>query len=348
MLKRRLGRVLLWLVSGIFALAVIAGLLAFVTIRSLVEPPSDKFGRVPDEALRAGRTSDSLRGSGDPYFVAMDKGLLAAPAPGSAYPKEIMEVASVTGLAPEAVRQAAIRGQNMWIAWTGGNDRFWDWAAQNAIGSFDLLKIISSYRTQDEGRRQAYGRDNRFRYLGLSNEPCFAAPTGPDPKHFGLWIDQRDASCGPDPLASTDPKTGYPGVRLGARGELMEGSDGKPTRAARDFPSSTEGGRLPVGSYYGEPTGVVGLRLFPNSRFRRRGTGPLGSEPVLRGPDLLQRPKARSPLPGRHVMRVLPRRSQSHPPPRDVEKPDWSELASNPGAQYFWVDRIFSSAHAAP
>src|SRR3954464_2053366 len=79
MLKRRLGRVLLWLVSGIFALAVIAGLLAFVTIRSLVEPPSDKFGRVPDEALRAGRTSDSLRGSGDPYFVAMDKGLLAAP-----------------------------------------------------------------------------------------------------------------------------------------------------------------------------------------------------------------------------------------------------------------------------
>ena len=137
----------------------------------------------------------------------------------------------------------------------------------NAIGSFDLLKIISSYRTQDEGRRQAYGRDNRFRYLGLSNEPCFAAPTGPDPKHFGLWIDQRDASCGPDPLASTDPKTGYPGVRLGARGELMEGSDGKPTRAARDFPSSTEGGRLPVGSYYGEPTGVVGLRLFPNPDF---------------------------------------------------------------------------------
>ena len=24
-----------------------------------------------------------------------------------------------------------------------------------------------------------------------------------------------------------------------------------------------------------------------------------------------------------------------------MEKPDWSELASNPGAQYFWVDRIF-------
>ncbi len=341
MLKRRLGRVLLWLVSGIFALAVIAGLLAFVTIRSLVEPPSDKFGRVPDEALRAGRTSDSLRGSGDPYFVAMDKGLLAAPAPGSAYPKEIMEVASVTGLAPEAVRQAAIRGQNMWIAWTGGNDRFWDWAAQNAIGSFDLLKIISSYRTQDEGRRQAYGRDNRFRYLGLSNEPCFAAPTGPDPKHFGLWIDQRDASCAPDPLASTDPKTGYPGVRLGARGELMEGSDGKPTRAARDFPSSTEGGRLPVGSYYGEPTGVVGLRLFPNPDFDaaaqdRWDPNRFYEDPIYYNDRKLVRP-----------YRVGMSCAFCHvgpspiKPPRDVEKPDWSELASNPGAQYFWVDRIF-------
>ena len=28
-------------------------------------------------------------------------------------------------------------------------------------------------------------------------------------------------------------------------------------------------------------------------------------------------------------------------PPRDPENPGWAELASNPGAQYFWVDRIF-------
>ena len=28
-------------------------------------------------------------------------------------------------------------------------------------------------------------------------------------------------------------------------------------------------------------------------------------------------------------------------PPQDPEKPKWENLASNPGAQYFWVDRIF-------
>jgi hypothetical protein len=36
----------------------------------------------------------------------------------------------------------------------------------------------------------------------------------------------------------------YPGVQIGARGKTV-----------------------PVSSYYGEPTGVVGLRLFPNPDF---------------------------------------------------------------------------------
>ena len=36
----------------------------------------------------------------------------------------------------------------------------------------------------------------------------------------------------------------YPGVAIGARGK-----------------------NLPVGSYYGEPTGIMGLRLFPNPDF---------------------------------------------------------------------------------
>ena len=42
-------------------------------------------------------------------------------------------------------------------------------------------------------------------------------------------------------------------------------------------------GVLPVGSYYGEPTGVIGLRLFPNPGLRRGGGGahgtPSGSTP---------------------------------------------------------------------
>ncbi len=331
----RLKRILIWLASGIVALVLLIGLVGFLTVRALVEPDAAAFGMKPDEALLAARTVQSLKGAADPYFVAMDKGLLAPPAPGQAYPKEILEVAGMTGLDPETVRVAAIRGQNMWMAWTGGNDRFWDWAARNAIGSFDLLKIMSSHESQ------AYGRNNRFRYLGLSNEPCYTAATAPDPAHFGLWIDQRDPSCGPDPLANADIAAGYPGIRIGARGKPMEDARGKPTRAAREFPRSTEKGVFPVGSYYGEPTGVMGLRLFPNPDFDAKAQEHWDPKRFYEDPSYFN--DANLVRPYRVGMscafcHVGP--SPVHPP-KDVENPEFANLASNPGAQYFWVDRIF-------
>ena len=87
----------------------------------------------------------------------------------------------------------------------------------------------------------AYGRRNRWSWLGLVNEPCFTEARGPDKDRFGLWLDQRDPSCPPDPFA--DPAK-YPGVQIRARGKTV-----------------------PTGSYYGEPSGVMGLRLFPNPDF---------------------------------------------------------------------------------
>ena len=86
-----------------------------------------------------------------------------------------------------------------------------------------------------------FGRHNRWKYLGVVNEPCFEKASGPDPKRFNLWLDQRRSDCPPDPFA--DEKK-YPGVALEARGKTM-----------------------PIGSFYGEPTGIVGLRLFPNPKF---------------------------------------------------------------------------------
>lgn len=308
-LLRRIGRLFLWLVAAAVTLAVVGVIIAFFAVRALIEPPSGKFGKVKDEAMLAGRTVQSLPPAADPYFVAMDKELLKKPAAGKPYPKEIMEVAEMTNLAPEAVRQAAIRGQNTWLVWTGGNDRFWNWAAAGTIGSFDLLKTISTYPGS------AYGRHNRFRYLGLLNEPCFKAPTGPDPKHYGLWIDERKANCPDDPFANAIK---YPGVKIGARGKTM-----------------------PVGSYYGEPTGVIGLRLFPNPDFDAKAKA--AWDPVRFYTDPGYYNKAKLVRPYRVGMscafcHVGP--SPIHPP-KDVENPTWSELASNTGAQYFWVDRIF-------
>ena len=84
-------------------------------------------------------------------------------------------------------------------------------------------------------------RDNRWKYLGVVNEPCFEKATGPDPDHYGLWLDKRTMDCPPDPYENEEK---YPGVKIGARGK-----------------------NIPVGSYYGMATGIVGLRLFPNPDF---------------------------------------------------------------------------------
>ncbi|TPE49245.1 hypothetical protein [Amaricoccus solimangrovi] len=309
MWPERITRIIGWILAVLAGLALFVLIVGFFAVRGFVEPDSGSFGTLPDEAKQAGRDAESLRAAGEPYFAAMDKGLLEMPAAGAPYPPEIEQVAKIAGLEPEAVRLAAIRGQNMWIAWTGGNDRFWDWAARNAIGSFDLLKIISSHPSQ------AYGRGNRFRYLGLSNEPCFRAPDGPDDTHFGLWIDQRDPACPPDPFADADA---YPGVKVGARGET-----------------------LPVGSYYGEPTGVMGLRLFPNPDFDAAAKARWDPERFYKDPayyndkDLVRPYRVGMSCAFCHVGP-----SPIHPP-KDVENPAFGELASNTGAQYFWVDRIF-------
>ena len=68
----------------------------------------------------------------------------------------------------------------------------------------------------------------------------------------------RDPACPPDPFANADK---YPGVQIGARGRTVG-----------------------VGSYYGEPTGIVGLRLFPNPAFDAEARGKWDSERYYRDP----------------------------------------------------------------
>src|SRR5215471_8885365 len=106
--------------------------------------------------------------------------------------------------------KAEIEGRNRWIVWTGGNDRLWDRLPIDSLGSFDLLKTISSH-PPTKAYPTTYGRHNRWYYLGLVNEPCFTEATGPDPKHYGLWIDQRIADCPKDPFAD---EAKYPGVEI--------------------------------------------------------------------------------------------------------------------------------------
>jgi len=243
-----------------------------------------KPGQVKDEAMRAGRTAESFPAADEDYFHDMDSAL--------------------------PLTREEVQGRNMWNVWTGGNDRFWDVISVRSVGTLDFLKTISSHPSMQ------YGRDNRFRYLGVVNEPCFRKATAPDPDRYGLWLDSRDPTCPPDPFANA---TKYPGVAIGARGE-----------------------GVPVGSYYGEPTGVVGLRLFPNPEFDDGARQRWDSERYYRDPDYyLSRNLVK---PYRIGMACAFCHVGPNPvlPPADPENPRWENLSSNVGAQYWWADRLFN------
>ncbi len=203
-----------------------------------------------------------------------------------------------------------VKGRNNWIVWTAGNDRFWDVLSTTSIGTVDFLKTISS------APNLKFSRDNRWNYLGLVNEPCFDKPTQPDDSRHGLWLDKRSANCPPDPFEN---EAKYPGVKLNARGK-----------------------NLPAGSFYGYATGIVGLRLFPNPAFDEAAAkkwDPVRyySDPQYYKDRNLIRPYRVGMSCG--FCHVGPNPVK---PPADPEHPTWANLSSNVGAQYFWIDRIFS------
>ncbi len=210
-----------------------------------------------------------------------------------------------------ALTPGEIMGRNTWIVWTGGNDRFWDKISVNSVGTLDFLKTLSSY----PGLKAS--RDNRWTYLGLINEPCFEKATGPDPKRFGLWLDRRvtGPGCPADPF---EDEQKYPGVRIGARGK-----------------------NVPVGSYYGWGTGIVGLRLFPNPDFDEKAASKWDPERYYKDPNYYESKDLVKPYRVGMSCGFCHIGPNPVKPPADSENPKWENLSSNVGAQYFWIDRIF-------
>jgi hypothetical protein len=251
--------------------------------------PQPQSGHVLDEAKAAGRDVTSFPHAGEDYFHDMDNGVALTP--------------------------DEIKGRNMWLVWTGGNDRFWNEMTRYSFGAFDLLKTISSHPAL------GYSRTNRWVYLGLVNEPCFSAPTGPDKARYGLWLDVRGKDCAPDPFENEGR---YPGVAVGARGKARG-----------------DGTKLPVGSYYGYPTGVMGLRLFPNPDFDEQAAKAWDPERYYTDPlyynraDLIRPYRVGMSCGFCHVGP-----SPIHPP-ADPGAPTFANLSSSVGAQYMWVDRLF-------
>ncbi len=222
------------------------------------------------------------------------------------------------GITPDQAVKSAAMGRDNWIVWTGGNDRLWDFLSYQSLGGLDLLKTLSTHPTLK------FGRDNRWNYLGLVNEPCFRRPAEPRQDRFGLWLDVRDPNCPADPFEN---ETKYPGVKIGARG--MKFDDGK---------------TLPVGSYYGYATGIVGLRLFPNPDFDAEAEKNWDPQRYYTDPDYYNNKKLVRPYRVGMSCGFCHVGPNPTNPPKDPENPKWENLNSNPGAQYFWIDRIFNWA----
>ncbi len=303
----------------------LAGFAAILVLTGCGKEPEP--GTVLDEAMANGRDAKSFTAADEDYFADMDGGYKRASDPSVVLNKN------------EAI------GRNNWIVWSGGNDRFWDYMANNTFGAFDLLKVLSSNPrvgfcvgpdkklndtsdyaalSEKDCKAKSYSwytpeRSNRFKWYGLINEPCFDQATKPD--KYGLWLDVRKADCPADPYEN---EAKYPGVKFGARGKNM-----------------------PVWSFYGKATGIVGLRLFPNPAFdtaaEKKWTDAVAKNPdsyytdpkFYNNKDLVRPYRVGMSCGFCHVG---PAPSNA---PKDPENPQWANLNSNPGAQYFWVDRIF-------
>jgi hypothetical protein len=228
-------------------------------------------------------------------------------------------------IVPPVLTTQEIMGRNTWIVWTGGNDRLWDTLSRLSVGNLDLLKTISSHP------KLKASRDNRWSWMGLVNEPCFVKAAGPDPNRFGLWLDQRKQDCPKDPF---EDESKYPGVKVGHRGQSLP--QGQPSQYL------PKDGKMPVGSYYGYATGVAGLRLFPNPDFDEKAAKNWDPERYYNDPSYYNSKDLVKPY--RVGMSCAFCHIGPNPlkPPADPENPKWENLSSNVGAQYFWIDRIFT------
>src|SRR5665213_4515963 len=118
----------------------------FVCAATLLSSVScNQSGHVQDEARRVGRTAASFSAADEDYFHDRDGQI--------------------------ALTSDEIRGRNMWLVWTGGDDRFWDVMTKASVGTLDLLKTISDYPSLKATR------DNRWNYLGAVSYTHLTLPT---------------------------------------------------------------------------------------------------------------------------------------------------------------------------
>jgi len=248
----------------------------------------------------------------------------------------------------------AIRGQNTWLLWSGGNEAFLGWLHQNNYGLVDFLVLLDSRK-----------RESRFKDAGLINQPGMTAQTDRTKRILGLYLDIADG----DRILLNPPKADVDGEPRSAPNCI--------TRAPRSAQQASEPpadekdrelyekafrslGTLPNDGVdpdvYGHPSGVVGLRLVRNpdffadtkdaARARRdweeRVVKP-DQDPYYEESAINADPKLVRPF--RVGMSCAFCHLAPHPlkPPRNKEAPDWENLSSTIGNQYWRPEKVLSN-----
>lgn len=163
-------------VRRLYRAALQACLLA-LTLLLMAGCPHKTVEVVEDEAKLAGKKTSDFPQIAEDVFKPMDGGI---------------------ELPPEA-----IMGRNAWNLWSAGNEHFWDNVARDSFGLLDVLKSLDNRK---------YKRGERFKTLGLSNQPGFQAASKPD--EFGLWLDEQTE---PEPAGIDEKVYGKPSGVLGFR-----------------------------------------------------------------------------------------------------------------------------------
>jgi hypothetical protein len=186
-------------------------------------------------------------------------------------------------------------GRDTWIFWTGGNQKFLRLASQLA-GQLPTPISIEFFRMLDSRNRY-----ERFRKFGLINEPN--CDQSSDPDEFGLYLDKW----------AGDPLHYYP-------------SDPKYYADHPDYYAADP-------KVYGEPTGIVGLRKFPNPRFDR---SKWNVADYFNNPGRIEPPYLMG-----FSCAFCHIAFDPNNPPKDPERPRWENLAANMGNQYLREGDLF-------
>ncbi|HWM69784.1 MAG TPA: hypothetical protein VNO35_24615 [Steroidobacteraceae bacterium] len=244
--------------------------------------------------------------------------------------------------------QEAIQGQNTWMMWGEGNEAFWGWLQERGYGLVDFLALLDS--------RQ---RDTRFQRGGMINDPDMQSSSQPLIPELGLFLDvmKKDVvpakAAPPSAALALQYRTDERCMSCHSHGQpkLFETGSDLYEKVIAALPKD---GVSP--SVYGYPSGVLGLRLFPNPDFF--GKGPVAtrarqrwqSDVVAKGNAYYEMGSAvhqGPPLvrPFRVSMSCAFCHLGPHPlnPPKDPEHPDWSNLSSTIGNQYWAPQPLFAN-----